>query len=127
MQYFTQVDCSLRFHGYGLHYNTRSKGLTKLYCVILPRRKIRNRFIVIYPAAAHAQSGVKQSVCLSVNKKILKCVLNARYTALAASKEHVEKENRTYFMSIIPQDQYSSIPCRSNLSIYTVCTGNPNR
>ena len=25
MQYFTQVDCSLLFHGYGLHYNTRSK------------------------------------------------------------------------------------------------------
>ena len=84
-----------------------------------------------YPAAAHAQSGVKQSgpsvclcVCLSVNRKILKCVLNARYTALAASKEHVDKENRTYFTSIMPQDQYGSIPCRSNLSIYTVYTGN---
>ena len=25
MQYFTQVDCSLIFHCYGLHYNTRSK------------------------------------------------------------------------------------------------------
>ena len=25
MQYFTQVDCSLLFHGYGLQYNTRSK------------------------------------------------------------------------------------------------------
>ena len=82
-----------------------------------------------YPAAVHAQSGVKQSgpslsVCLSVNKKILKCVLNARYTALAASKEHVGKENRTYFTSIMPQDQYSSIPCRSNISMYTVYTGN---
>ena len=51
-----------------------------------------------YPAAAHAQSGV--AVC--VNKKILKCVLNARYTALTASKEHVDKENRTYFTSIMP-------------------------
>ena len=34
MQYFTQVDCSLLFHG---HYNTRSKGFneeiyTSLYC-----------------------------------------------------------------------------------------------
>ena len=38
------------------------------------------------------------SVCVfvSVNKKMMKCVLNARYTALAASKEHVDKENRTY-------------------------------
>ena len=86
-----------------------------------------------YPAAAHAPSGLSNrvrlsvclSVCLSVNKK-LKCVLNARYTALAASKEHVDKENRTYFTSIMPQDdQYGSIiPCRSNLSIYTVYTGN---
>ena len=62
-----------------------------------------------YPTAAHAQSGVKQSgpsVCLSVNKKTLKCLLNARYTALAASKEHVDKENRTYFTSIMPQVQY---------------------
>ena len=74
-----------------------------------------------YPAAARAQSGVKQSF---VNKKILKCVLNARYTALAVSKEHVDKENRTYFTCIMPQDQYGSIPFRSNLSIYTVYTGN---
>ena len=66
-----------------------------------------------YPAAAHAQSGVR----LSVNKKVLKCILNA---ALAASKEHVDKENRIYFTSIMPQDdQYGSIPCRSNRSIYT--------
>ena len=43
-----------------------------------------------------------------------KCTI---YTALAASKEHVDKENRTYITSIMPQDdQYSSIPCRSNLS-----------
>ena len=75
---------------------------------------------VIYPAAAHAQIGVKQSgpsvclsVCFSVNNKKFKCVLNARHTA---SKEHVDKENRTYFTSIMPQDdQYGSIPCRSNL------------
>ena len=73
-----------------------------------------------YSAAAHAQSGVKQSGPLSVNNKKLKCVLNARYRALAASKEHVDKENSTYFTSIMPQDdQYGSIPCRSNLSIYT--------
>ena len=31
MQYFTQVDCSLLFCGYGLHYNTRSKRFS-LYC-----------------------------------------------------------------------------------------------
>ena len=51
-----------------------------------------------YPAAAHAQSGVKQSasvgrsvgqsVCLS-SKQILKCLLNARFKALTASKEQV--------------------------------------
>ena len=32
---------------------------------------------------------------LFVNPKILKCVLNARYTALDASKEHVDRENRS--------------------------------
>ena len=45
MKYFTQVHCSLLFHGYGLHYNTTKK----LYFVILSRRKIRDislRFIV---------------------------------------------------------------------------------
>ena len=51
MQYFTQVDCSLLFHGYELHYSTRSKGLMKkLYFIILSRRKIRNislRFIIL--------------------------------------------------------------------------------
>ena len=31
MQYFTQAHCSLFFHGYGLHYNTRSK--EKFYTV----------------------------------------------------------------------------------------------
>ena len=47
MQYFTQVNCSLLFHGYGLHYNTRSKRFNEE--IILSRRKIRNislRFIV---------------------------------------------------------------------------------
>ena len=42
MQYFTQVDGSLLFHGYGLHYNTiqEVKGLTKkLWFVLLSRRK----------------------------------------------------------------------------------------
>ena len=47
MQYFTQVDCSFPFCGYGLQ---EVEGLTKkLYFVILSRRKIRNislRFIV---------------------------------------------------------------------------------
>ena len=44
MQYFTQVDRSLLFHGYGLHYNIRFND-----DVILSRRKICNnslRFIV---------------------------------------------------------------------------------
>ena len=62
-----------------------------------------------YPSAAHAQSGVKQSgpsVCLCVcpsTKNIEmcpKCTIYARYMALAASKEHVDKENRTYFTFI---------------------------
>ena len=49
MQYFTQVHCSLLFHGYGLHYNTRSKGLTKKFYTV--KRKIRNislRFIILH-------------------------------------------------------------------------------
>ena len=92
-----------------------SESLLLLKCSIL--------FPNIYPAAAHAQSGVKQSVCLFV-LSTMKCVLNARYTALAASKEHVDKENRTYFTSIMPQGQYGSIPFRSNLIYYTVYTGN---
>ena len=50
------------------------------------------------------RAGLSNRFRLSVNKKIFKCVLNAQYTALAASKERVNKENRTYFTSIMPQD-----------------------
>ena len=47
-----------------------------------------------YPAAAHAQSGVKLSVCSVSRQKILKSVHCAQYTAL----KNIEiREKRTYF------------------------------
>ena len=62
-----------------------------------------------YPAATHAQSGVKQSVlsvclsvCLFVVKKILKYVLCAQYTALK------NREKRIYFPSWAPVRPHGS-------------------
>ena len=37
------------------------------------------------------------SACLLVVQKVLKCLLNARFMALAASEEHMDKEKSTYF------------------------------
>ena len=34
-QYFTQVDCSLLFYGYGLHYNARSANEEIILCYIV--------------------------------------------------------------------------------------------
>ena len=73
MQYFTQVDCSLLFHGYGLHYNT--KGLMKkLYFVILSRRKICNnslRFIV--HIISHGYGLQYNTRSKRVNEEIILC------------------------------------------------------
>ena len=70
--------------------------------IVFDKNHVHVNSYVYYPAAAHAQSGVKQSVlfvCLSVVKKILKSVLCAQYTAL---KNIGIREKRIYFPSWAP-------------------------
>ena len=80
----------------------------------------------IYPAAAHAQSGVKQSVpsiCrsvgLSVIKNILKCLLNARFKAL---KNRYKKKSYILHVRRFQDGPYCSIPSNSIVSELLLAT-----